>query len=157
VDLLAPLAFHSLHRFGTLKTLAAPVHLRIYVSNSVLELFYLFQFAVQFLLQLAVPMHFGAEAVVSEAGQSVVHPVHTPVVVVEDAHALCCCRRRFLWRDAVLRHGRDIHPAWVNVVTTALALKSFEGLVMRAEVMLESRVGSGFETKSPKCDLDSFW
>src|SRR5580693_9552626 len=68
VDLLTPLAFYPLHRFGTLKTLAAPVHLRIYVSNSVFELLYLFQFAVQFLLQLAVPMHFGAEAVVSEAG-----------------------------------------------------------------------------------------
>jgi hypothetical protein len=59
--------------------------------------------------------------------------------------------------DLMLRHGRDVHLAWVNVVTAALALKSFEGLVMRAEVMLESRVGSGFETKSTKCDLDSFW
>jgi hypothetical protein len=49
--------------------------------------------------------------------------------------------------DKLLRHGRDVHPAWVNVVTAALALKSFEGLVMRAEVMLESREGSGFETK----------
>jgi hypothetical protein len=57
----------------------------------------------------------------------------------------------------VLRHGRDVHPAWVNVVTAALALKSFEGLVMRAGVMLESHEGSGFETKSTKCDLDSFW
>jgi hypothetical protein len=44
----------------------------------------------------------------------------------------------------VLRHGRDVHPAWVNVVTAALALKSFGGQVMRAEVMLESREGSGF-------------
>jgi hypothetical protein len=26
---------------------------------------------------------------------------------------------------ALLRHGRDVHPAWVNVVTAALALKSF--------------------------------
>jgi hypothetical protein len=57
---------------------------------------------------------------------------------------------------ALLRHGRDVHPAWVNVVTAALALKSFGGQVTRAEVMLESREGSGFETKSTKCDLDSF-
>jgi hypothetical protein len=47
-------------------------------------------------------------------------------------------------RVQVLRHGRDVHPTWVNVVTTALALKSFGGQVMRAEVMLESREGSGF-------------
>jgi hypothetical protein len=46
--------------------------------------------------------------------------------------------------DSLLRHGRDVHPAWVNVVTTVLALKSFGGQVMRAEVMLESREGSGF-------------
>jgi hypothetical protein len=44
----------------------------------------------------------------------------------------------------MLRHGRDVHPAWVNVVTAALALKSFGGQVTRAEVMLESREGSGF-------------
>jgi hypothetical protein len=44
----------------------------------------------------------------------------------------------------VLRHGRDVHPAWVNVVTAALALKLFGGQVTRAEVMLESREGSGF-------------
>jgi hypothetical protein len=41
----------------------------------------------------------------------------------------------------LLRHGRDVHPAWVNVVTAALALKSFRGQVTRAEVMLESREG----------------
>jgi hypothetical protein len=41
----------------------------------------------------------------------------------------------------VLRHGRDVHPAWVKVVTAALALKSFWGQVTRAEVMLESRGG----------------
>jgi hypothetical protein len=41
----------------------------------------------------------------------------------------------------MLRHGRDIHPVWVNVVTAALALKSFGGQVTRAEVMLESREG----------------
>jgi hypothetical protein len=58
---------------------------------------------------------------------------------------------------SLLRHGRDVHPAWVNVVTAALALKSFGGQVMRAEVMLESREGSGFKTKSMKSDLDSFW
>jgi ribosomal protein S21 len=46
---------------------------------------------------------------------------------------------------------------WVNVVTAALALKSFRGQVTRAEVMLESRKGSGFKTKSTKSDLDSFW
>jgi hypothetical protein len=44
----------------------------------------------------------------------------------------------------LLHHGRDVHPAWVNVVTAALALKSFWGQVMRAEVMLESQEGSGF-------------
>jgi hypothetical protein len=49
-----------------------------------------------------------------------------------------------LAHDPLLRHGRDVHPAWVNVVTVALALKSFGGQVMRAEVMLESREGSGF-------------
>jgi hypothetical protein len=48
----------------------------------------------------------------------------------------------------MLRHGRDVHPAWVNVVTAALALKSFEGLVMRAEVMLES-LSFGGEKYSP--------
>jgi hypothetical protein len=56
----------------------------------------------------------------------------------------------------LLHHGRDVHPAWVNVVTAVLALKSFGGQVTRAEVMLESRGGSGFETKSTKSDLDSF-
>jgi hypothetical protein len=44
----------------------------------------------------------------------------------------------------VLCHGRDIHPTWVNVVTAALALKSFGGQVTRAGVMLESCEGSGF-------------
>jgi hypothetical protein len=43
--------------------------------------------------------------------------------------------------EGVLRHGRDVHPAWVNVVTAALALKSFGCQVMRAEVRLESREG----------------
>jgi hypothetical protein len=38
--------------------------------------------------------------------------------------------------EQVLRHGRDVHPAWVNVVTAALALKSFGGQVTRAEIML---------------------
>jgi transposase InsO family protein len=28
----------------------------------------------------------------------------------------------------LLRHSRDVHPAWVNVVTAALALKSFGGV-----------------------------
>jgi hypothetical protein len=27
----------------------------------------------------------------------------------------------------VLRHGRDVHPAWVNVVTAALATKVVRG------------------------------
>jgi hypothetical protein len=88
VDFLTPLAFYSLHRFGTLKTLTAPVHLRIYVSDLVFELLHLFQLAVQFFLQLAVSMHFSAEAVVSEASQCVVDPVFAPIVVVENAHAL---------------------------------------------------------------------
>jgi hypothetical protein len=39
----------------------------------------------------------------------------------------------------MLRHSRDVHPVWVNVVTVALALKSFGGQVTRAEVILESR------------------
>jgi hypothetical protein len=43
--------------------------------------------------------------------------------------------------DLMLRHGRDVHPTWVNVVTAALALKSFGGQVTRAEVMLESHEG----------------
>jgi hypothetical protein len=59
--------------------------------------------------------------------------------------------------DLMLHHGRDVHLAWVNVVTVVLALKSFGGQVMRAEVMLESCEGSGFKTKSMKSDLDSFW
>jgi hypothetical protein len=67
VDFLPPLALYSLHCFGTLEALATPMHLGVYVSDSVLQLLYLLQLAVQFLLQLAVPMHFGAEAVVSEA------------------------------------------------------------------------------------------
>jgi hypothetical protein len=58
---------------------------------------------------------------------------------------------------SLLCHGRDVHLAWVNVVTVALALKLFGGQVMRAEVMLESREGSGFWTKLTKSDLDSFW
>jgi hypothetical protein len=45
--------------------------------------------------------------------------------------------------DLMLRHGRDVHPTWVNVVTAVLALKSFGGQVTRAEVMLESREGFG--------------
>jgi hypothetical protein len=43
--------------------------------------------------------------------------------------------------DLMLRHGRDVHPVWVNVVTAVLALKLFGGQVTRAEVMLESREG----------------
>jgi hypothetical protein len=42
----------------------------------------------------------------------------------------------FKFVDPLLRHGRDVHPAWVNVVTAALALKSFGGQVTRAEIML---------------------
>jgi hypothetical protein len=67
VDFLPPLALHSLHCFGTLEALTAPMHLGVYVSDSIFQLFYLLQLAMQFLLQLAIPMHFGAEAVVSEA------------------------------------------------------------------------------------------
>jgi hypothetical protein len=36
----------------------------------------------------------------------------------------------------VLRHGRDVHPAWVIVVTAALATKVVRGQVTRAEIML---------------------
>jgi hypothetical protein len=51
------------------------------------------------------------------------------------AENLAHARNNFCRLD-VLRHGRDVHPAWVNVVTAALALKSFGGQVMRAERML---------------------
>jgi hypothetical protein len=39
-------------------------------------------------------------------------------------------------KGGLLRHGRDVHPAWVNVVTAALATKVVRGQVTRAEIML---------------------
>jgi hypothetical protein len=53
-------------------------------------------------------------------------------------------RETTLDNSLLLHHSRDVHPAWVNVVTAVLALKSFGGQVTRAEVMLESCEGSGF-------------
>jgi hypothetical protein len=46
VDLFPPLTLHSLHCFGTLEALTAPMHLWVDVSNSVFQLFYLLQLAV---------------------------------------------------------------------------------------------------------------
>jgi hypothetical protein len=125
VDFLTPLAFYSLYRFSTLKTLTASMHLRIDVSDSVFELLHLFQLAVQFLLQLAVPMHFGVEAVVSEANQCVVDPISAPVVVVENAHALHRRRRRLFWCNSGCRVGwssihwgsRSSHAQGVGVIS----------------------------------------
>jgi hypothetical protein len=107
VDFLPSLALHSLYRLGTLEALTTPMHLRINVSDSILQLLYLLQLAMQLLLQLAVPMHFGAKAVVSEAGQRVVNPVLTPVVMVEDSHPLGRGRRGFLWHNAGRCMGRS--------------------------------------------------
>jgi hypothetical protein len=152
VDFLTPLAFYSLHRFGTLQTLTAPVHLRIYVSDSVFELLHLFQLAVQFFLQLAVPMHFGAEAVVSEASQCVVDPIFAPIVVVENAHALRRRRRRLFRRKSGCRVGwssiywgsRSGHAQGVGVISHvdgdvsglnfAAIVHDFEGDVARGYV-----------------------
>jgi hypothetical protein len=50
VDFLPPLTLYSLHCFGTLEALAAPMHLGVYVSDSIFQLLYLLQLAVQFLL-----------------------------------------------------------------------------------------------------------
>jgi hypothetical protein len=47
------------------------------------------------------------------------------------------------WPSGVLRHGRDVHPAWVKFYCGA-GTKVMWG-VLRCE------------TKSTKCDLDSFW
>jgi hypothetical protein len=152
VDFLTPLAFYSLHRFGTLKTLTTPMHLGVYVSDTVFQPLYLLQLAVQFLLQLAVSMHFGTKAVVSKAGQRVVNPILTTIVTVEDTHALCSCRRRLLWRDAgccVRRspvHGSSwgSHAQGVGVVShvdrdvlgfnLAAIVQDFEGDVTRGYV-----------------------
>jgi hypothetical protein len=152
VDFLTPLAFYSLHRFGTLKTLTAPVHLRIYVSDSVFELLHLFQLAVQFFLQLAVSMHFGAESVISEANQCVVDPIFAPIVVVENAHALRRCRRRLfrrksgccVGRSSIYWGSRGSHAQGVGVISHvdgdvsglnfAAIIHDFEGDVARGYV-----------------------
>jgi hypothetical protein len=108
VDFLPSLTFHSLHRFGALEVLTASMHLRIYVSDPILPPFYLFQLAMQLFLQFAIPMHFGAEAVVSEASQRVIYPVLAPVVVVEDSHPLGRCRHSFFWCNAGCCVGRSL-------------------------------------------------
>jgi hypothetical protein len=61
-------------------------------------------------------MHFGVKAVVSEAGQHVVDPVLTPVVVVEDPHPLGRGRRGFLRCDAGRCVGRSSidRGSWCN-------------------------------------------
>jgi hypothetical protein len=100
VDFLPSLALYLLYHLGTLEALATPMHLGIDVGNSILQLLYLLQLAMQLFLQLAIPMHFGTEAVVSEASQCIVDPVLTPIVVVEDSHPLGHCRRGFFWRKA---------------------------------------------------------
>jgi hypothetical protein len=46
VDLFAPLTLHSIHCFGALKALAAPMHLGVYVSDPIFQLLYLFQFVM---------------------------------------------------------------------------------------------------------------
>jgi hypothetical protein len=92
VDLLPPLALHSLNHLGALEALATLMHLGIDVSDSILQPLHLFQLAMQLLLQLTISMHFGAESVVSEASQRVINPVLTPIIVVEDLHPLS--RRR---------------------------------------------------------------
>jgi hypothetical protein len=67
VDLFTSLTLYATHSLGTLQALAAPMHLGVYVSDTVFQPLYLLQLAMQFFLQLAVSMHFGTEAVVSEA------------------------------------------------------------------------------------------
>jgi hypothetical protein len=59
VYLLPLLTFYPFHCFGALEVLAAVVHLWINVSHSVLQLLHLFEFAMQFLLQFSVLVHFG--------------------------------------------------------------------------------------------------
>jgi hypothetical protein len=46
VNLLSPLTFHSLYRLGTLEALTTPMHLGVDVSNSIVQLLYLFQLAM---------------------------------------------------------------------------------------------------------------
>jgi hypothetical protein len=67
VDLLPPLAFHPLYCFGALEALTTLMHLGVDVSDSIFQPLYLFQLAMQLFLQLTIPMHFGAESIVSEA------------------------------------------------------------------------------------------
>jgi hypothetical protein len=62
---------------------------------------------MQLLLQLTIPMHFGAKSVVSEAGQCVVNPVLTPIIMVEDSHPLSRCRCGFSWRKVRCSVGRS--------------------------------------------------
>jgi hypothetical protein len=93
VYLLPPLTLYLLYCLGLLKALAAPMHLGVDVSYPILQPFYLFQFVMQFLLQLAISMYFRTESIVTEASQRVVDPILTSVVVVEDAHPLGCGRR----------------------------------------------------------------
>jgi hypothetical protein len=108
VDLLPPLAFYSLYRLGALEVLTTLMHLGIDVSDSILQPLHLFQLAMQLLLQLTIPMYFGAESVVSEASQSVINPVLTPIVMVEDLHPLSCRRCGFFRRKVGCSMGQSL-------------------------------------------------
>jgi hypothetical protein len=99
VYLLPPLTFHSFHHLGTLKTLTASMHLWIDVSHLILQLPYLLQLAMQLLLQLAILVYLCTEPIVPKAGQRVVDPVLTHIVVMEDSHSLGCGRCGLLWRE----------------------------------------------------------
>jgi hypothetical protein len=100
VYLLPPLTLHSLHHLGVLETLAALMHLWIDISHTILQPFYLFQFVMQLLLQLAVLVHLRTESVVSETSQRVVDPIFTHVVMVEDSHPSGCSRHDLIRCDA---------------------------------------------------------
>jgi hypothetical protein len=76
------------------------MHLWIDISHMILQPFYLFQFAMQLLLQLAVLVHLHTESIVLETSQHVVDPIFTHVVVVEDSHPLGCSGRDFVGCDA---------------------------------------------------------
>jgi hypothetical protein len=46
MNLFAPLTLHSIHCFGTLKALATPMHLGVYVSDPIFQPLYLLQFVM---------------------------------------------------------------------------------------------------------------
>jgi hypothetical protein len=107
MDFFPPLALHPLYRLGVLETLATLVHLGVDVSNPILQPLHLFQLAMQLLLQLAIPMHFGVESVVSEVSQCVVNPVLTPVTVMEDSYPLSRRQCGFFWCKAGCSVGQS--------------------------------------------------